>query len=163
WDGVRAQIHVGRGDYRMCTRSRRDVTANYPEFEFLRSLPPGTVIDAEIVVMDGARPSFHRVMIRDRARRPASIKGLMATHPAKRVAFALLNDRGRCLMAQPLRDRRTRLREIVDRAGEPVFACSESMPGSPRAYFDEVCRRELEGIVLKRLDSKYRPGRRGAA
>jgi bifunctional non-homologous end joining protein LigD len=40
---------------------------------------------------------------------------------------------------------------------------SETMPGSPRAYFDEVCRRELEGIVLKRLDNKYRPGERGTA
>src|SRR5262245_50262051 len=92
--------------YRVLTPTRRDVAANYPEFGFLASLLAGTVIDAEIVVMDGARPSFHRVMIRDRAPKPASISGLMATHPAKLVAFDLLYDHGRCLMNDSLRDRR---------------------------------------------------------
>jgi bifunctional non-homologous end joining protein LigD len=74
WDGVRAQIHVEGGRYRVLTRSRRDVAGNYPEFFFLSSLPTGTVIDAEIVVMDGERPSFHRVMVRDRATRLASAR-----------------------------------------------------------------------------------------
>src|SRR5262245_55176084 len=96
WDGVRAQIHVEGDRYRMLTRSRRDVTANYPEFAFVASLSSGTAIDAEIVVMDGQRPSFHRVMIRDRASKLLSIKGLMVTHSAKLVAFDLLYDRGRC-------------------------------------------------------------------
>src|SRR5262245_43643612 len=121
WDGVRAQIHVERGRYRMLTRSRRDVTGNYPEFSFLSSLPTGTVIDAEIVVMDGERPSFHRVMVRDRAARPATIAGLMGTHPAKLVAFDLLYERGRCVMDSPLHERRDRLRTLIARASQPAF------------------------------------------
>src|SRR5262245_40600555 len=67
WDGVRAQCHVDRRSYRLLTRTRRDVRPNYPEFEFLASLPAGTVIDGELVVMHDGCPDFSQVMTRDRA------------------------------------------------------------------------------------------------
>ena len=71
--------------------------------------------------------------------------------------FDLLERRGRPLLDRPYRERRARL-EQLDLSGDhwqttPVFANGQPL-------FDVVCERELEGVVAKRLDGRYRPGER---
>src|SRR3990170_6922235 len=55
WDGVRALAFIDGGEVRIQDRYRRDVTALYPELQALaRQTEAGTVLDGEIVVLDGA-------------------------------------------------------------------------------------------------------------
>jgi len=60
----------------------------------------------------------------------------------------------------PLLARRQRLEKVVRVYANSGFVFSEGIVGSGRVFFDAVCREGLEGVVAKRLEGRYRPGRR---
>jgi ATP-dependent DNA ligase len=76
------------------------------------------------------------------------------------VVFDLLYEGYQPLLDQPLSQRRRRLAQLVADLGRPQLAFSDGIVGAGRALFDEVCRLGLEGLVAKRLTSRYRPGKR---
>ena len=78
-------------------------------------------------------------------------------------AFDLLYDGYRSLLDRPLVERRRRLRQLVLDLDRPQVVFSEGIVGPGRVLFDEVCRQGLEGLVAKRLASRYRPGKRTTA
>lgn len=161
WDGTRALTFVEGGDYRLLNRKRNDAKPRYPELAVLAGLPEGTVLDGEITVLVDGRPSFHGMLQREQARGEARARTLARTLPAVYVVFDLLYRGGTPLLDAPLSDRRQALRETLagfDGGGRVVL--SEGVVGGGLAYFAEAERRELEGIVAKRLDSRYLPGRR---
>ena len=82
------------------------------------------------------------------------------TFPATYVVFDLLFDRFESLLALPLVARRQRLEAMIRDCANPRLVHSEGIVGQGRAYFEAVCREGLEGVVAKRLDGRYRPGRR---
>ena len=67
------------------------------------------------------------------------------------------------MLAQTLSQRRERLRQLVEDLGQPQVVFSEGIVGPGRVLFEEVCRQGLEGLVAKRLTSRYRPGKRTKA
>ena len=160
WDGTRVLAFVERGGYRLVNRHRADVTERYPELVFLQRLPAGMVLDGEIVVLREGKPDFRLLLRRNQARAAFTIQCLAGTLPATYVVFDLLYQRFESLGALPLWSRRARLEEVVRACANPRFVFSQGVIGAGRAFFQEVCRQELEGIVAKRLDGRYRPGRR---
>jgi ATP dependent DNA ligase domain len=70
---------------------------------------------------------------------------------------------GSSLMHQDLRERRQRLAALPARGYGDRLALSEGVVGMEKAYFAEVCQVALEGIVAKRLDSRYQAGKHSAA
>lgn len=160
WDGLRALTFVESGGYRILGRSTADFTPRYPELDFLANLPPGTLIDGELVVLRDGKPDFHEVMAREQARDPGRIRGLMATHPVAYIAFDLIYRDGASLLKTPLVERRDRLREIVAACGDPRLAFSDGVTGEGLRFYDGIVEQGLEGMVAKRLSSPYRPGRR---
>jgi bifunctional non-homologous end joining protein LigD len=82
--------------------------------------------------------------------------------PATCVVFDLLYEGYRSLLTEPLSQRRKRLCQLVEDLGRPQIVFSEGIVGPGRALFEEVCRQGLEGLVAKRLTSRYRPGKRTA-
>jgi len=161
WDGVRALAYVDDGGLRAHSRNRRDLAGRYPELQILTALPPGTLLDGEIVVLrpDGT-PDFPAVLARENARSERRVQQVARAHPVVYVVFDLLFDAGEPLLDQPLHARRSRLAARIGALGSERIIASEGVVGRGRQFFAAVRARGLEGMVGKRLDSRYRPGER---
>ncbi|MEM7260551.1 MAG: hypothetical protein AAF488_01075 [Planctomycetota bacterium] len=164
WDGTRAVSFVESGGYRMINRQRNVLTERYPEFEFLSGLPEGTVLDGEVTIFDGdGRPQFRLMLKREQGRGERRIAQLVQQYPGTYVVFDLLYDGGESVMNRPLRERRERLQELVEAHPHPQLVFSDGIVGQGTAYFEQAESKELEGVVAKRLSSKYIPGKRSDA
>lgn len=160
WDGTRTLAFIDRGRYRLLNRRRIDMTDRYPEFGILAQLPPGTVLDGEMVVLRDGKPDFGLLQSREHSRSSLKIRNLARSTPATYIVFDLLYHDYESLMAAPLQQRRERLRKVVQGLGSGRLILSEGIVGRGTPYFQEACRQGLEGVVAKRLESRYVPGRR---
>jgi len=158
-DGVRilAEKHGQRVQLRY--RNGRSATANYPEVaRAVRALPfERIVLDGEIVAFDAAgKPSFLRMLPRIQARRPLDVERVREQVPVVYLVFDLLQLGALCLTDLPLVDRKRLLLEIVQ--GKGYLQALDHLEGTGSLLF-ELCKREsLEGVVAKRLRSKYQFG-----
>lgn len=163
WDGTRGLAFIEGGAYRLVNRRRIDFTNRYPEFSFLNGLPPGTVLDGEVVVLHGGKPDFDRLMARDQLRSPLKIKTSARAMPATFIVFDVLYEKYASLMSKPLHQRRDCLQALVQAVGDKHFVMSQGIVGAGAAFFHEAVKQNLEGVVAKRLDSRYLPGKRSPA
>ncbi|MGQ0721245.1 MAG: non-homologous end-joining DNA ligase [Candidatus Eiseniibacteriota bacterium] len=160
WDGTRALAFVEDGSYRLLNRKRRSRKDAYPELEFLAGLPGGTVLDGEIVILEKGRPTFAAMLQREQAQEPRRVQALMKQLPAAYVAFDLLMRDGKSMMRRPLSERREALHELLAPHPDPRLIRSDGVVGDGATFFEEAVKRELEGVVAKRLTSPYLPGKR---
>ena len=160
WDGIRAVTLAEGGGYRLLSRAGNDLTGNYPELAALARLPAGTMVDGEIVVLNEGRPDFEFVLRRDRrgAGSPET-----AAPPALYLVFDLMYREFAPVTELPLLERRQPLADLVNGCGSGHIVVSDGFVGAGVAFYHEVCRRKLEGVVAKRVDSRYLPGRRSDA
>ena len=163
WDGVRMLAVRDASGYHLVNRHRAERTAQYPELACLAQLPTGTILDGEMVVLHQGRPNFGLLLSRDQTCQPLKIQMLARSLPATYVAFDLLYHRYRPLLDEPLHQRRAQLGDVVGTLGQPQVVFFEGIVGAGREFFRQVCALGLEGVVAKRLDSSYRPGRRTRA
>jgi len=165
WDGTRGLAFVaGDGSLRLLNRRRRDITWRYPELSFLAELPAGTVLDGEVVCLDkSGRPNFQMLQSREQAHTKRRALHSVPTCPATYVVFDQLYEHARPIMNLPCSLRRERLRATVAAAANPKLVMSEGVTGGGLNYFEQVVGQGLEGVVAKRLDSPYEPGRRSGA
>jgi bifunctional non-homologous end joining protein LigD len=164
WDGVRAIVYSQPGSLEVQSRNLNDITDQYPELGRLnRALSSHrAVLDGEIVAFDAAnRPSFaalqQRMQVKSRAQASRLAKGTPVTY----VIFDLLWLDGHSLMGLPYLERRERL-SAMRLTGES-WQTPEHIIGGGQAVLDASAEQGLEGIVAKRLDSTYQPGRRAAS
>jgi len=157
WDGVRVLALFAGGSPQLYARSGAVVTAAYPEVAAL-SLPPGSLLDGEMVVLDEAgRPSFTALAERMHVRERARAARLAAALPVTYMIFDLLGYDGRTLIDLPYAERRARL-DALGLAGPhwmvpPVFGDGAATEAAAR-------ENDLEGVVAKRLSAPYLPGAR---
>ncbi len=158
WDGMRLLADVRDHRVRLTTRTERDVTASFSELaapEAGLTDYADLLLDGELVVLEDGVPSFgalaHRAHAHhsDRSAQPASA----ATY----IVFDVLRAAGSPVVARPLRDRRALL-EGIDLDSDvvrvsPVFTQGEALLDATREH-------ALEGVVSKRIESSYQPGRR---
>lgn len=164
WDGIRSLAFVDRGEVRLFSRRQRPMRERYPEFGFLDQLPPGVVIDAEVVVMNPAGvPDFGLALRREQVRAAGRAQALSQQYPALFVAFDLIYEDFSSIADRPLVERRRRLAKWVERTAHPRFVFSDEIVGDGPTILEEVCARGLEGVVAKRRDSRYAPGKRSDA
>lgn len=163
WDGTRALAFVGGDHFSLRNRYGKDLARLFPELAFLADLDPGCVLDGEIVVLQGGEVDFSAAMSRVHARGKLRIEALARSTPATYVVFDLPHAGGEVLCDEPLAARRARLQDWTARVARPELVFSEGITGAGRAYYDEVTGRGFEGVVAKRLDSRYEPGRRTGA
>ena len=152
WDGIRAVASMDRGHLRLVDRGGGDLVPLVPELAEL-PVPEGAVLDGEIVVCDSrGRPSYDL------------LSGRLGPKAAKRgrgpvfVAFDLLYEERRSLLARPLEERRRRLTALGLRSRS--VAVPEHLAEDGEPFLDVVAEYGLEGIVAKRRDSPYIPGTR---
>jgi len=164
WDGVRAVVYADRGSIRVMSRSNRDVTATYPE---LRGLGPAlgarpAVLDGEVVALDETgRVSFEELQPRMQVTNAGQARRLAQQIPAIFLAFDVLHLDGHATTALSYAQRRELL-ESLGLAG-PNWQTPPYFPGDGAAAIAASREQGLEGVVAKRLDSVYEPGRRSSA
>jgi len=164
WDGIRAQIVRREGEVFLWTRGEELVTDRYPEIrDNAMSLPDGCVLDGEIVAWkEGAVLPFGE--LQRRIGRKSLSKKLLADVPVAFLAFDVLEHDGSDIRAQTLRQRR----EDLERLLEPFPATTRLLlsPTVAASTWEELAavreqsrERNVEGLMLKRLDSPYAVGR----
>jgi bifunctional non-homologous end joining protein LigD len=161
WDGVRAIGYAEGGRLRLASRRANNITSRYPELRELgRAL--GTheaVIDGEVVAFDeNGRPSFQRLQRRMHLTSEGQVRRLSVSDPVVYVVFDLLFLDGHSLLAEPYETRRARLLELG--LNGPAWQTPAHHVGDGAALLAASRAQGLEGIVAKRLDCPYTPGRR---
>jgi len=164
WDGVRAIAYAKPGRLRIESRNLREITDGYPELRGIL-LDLGmreAVLDGEIVAFDEhGRPSFERLQRRMHVTAPSAVKRLAAGTPVVYAIFDLLYLDGETLMPLPYEQRRERLEELG--LGGRAWRVPAVHPGPGRRLLQATAEQGLEGVVAKRVDSRYEPGRRTGA
>jgi len=167
YDGVRAQVHVTPNRISLFSRTLNDIASSYPEVvAALRALPGSFVLDGELVAMRDGRVLPFRYL-QARLQRKDVTAELLREMPVSYVAFDALARDEDFLLDLPLAERRARVSEILAGSGEALMVAPWTTLEAS-ASTDEVHKRfetsrasGHEGLVFKRTDAPYTPGRRG--
>jgi bifunctional non-homologous end joining protein LigD len=157
WDGMRVLADVSEGVLTLWSRTERDVTVAFPELRALGGEYADMLVDGEIVSMQGGAPSFAALAERFHVTDVRKAARLAEQAPVTLMAFDLLRLYGVDLTGRTWSDRRATL-ERLELDG-PRWQ-------TPPTFDDGVVLHEatreqgLEGIVSKRIDSRYTPGTR---
>jgi bifunctional non-homologous end joining protein LigD len=147
WDGYRIIAHIKNKKVVLHSRSAQDYTRQYaPVAEALKEFDHDAVVDGEVVVLnDKGFPDFDALQKFD------------GTQPIAYYVFDLIWYNGYNLTALPLLDRKELLSEVLF-VSEVVRYSDHFDDGM--ALFKQIKEREMEGIVAKKIDSTYSPGKR---
>ena len=151
WDGYRAIVRRDAEGVRIWSRNRVELTGRFPELSALNLLPPGCILDGEIVILNKGVPDFGALQSR---RRGAGDGDTVL------VVFDLLYNEGLPIFEKPLERRRAILAELVAGLSTQRLMFSEGIIGSGKEFFRQAAERGLEGITAKTLSGPYFPGKR---
>jgi bifunctional non-homologous end joining protein LigD len=161
YDGYRVlAAREAAGAARLLYRRGNDATAIFPEIaRTVAALPFASyIVDGEAVVLDEkARPSFQRLQKRSLLTRRSDIERATVDLPATLFVFDLLAFEDFDLRGLPLHERKELLRRLLPRAGPLRYA--DHIVGRGPEMIEQVRAMGLEGIVGKKADGPYRPGR----
>lgn len=167
WDGFRCHAWApgaAESDACLYSRGQRPLRRYFPELDVaLAALPPGAVIDGEVVVITDGSLDFNALQQRVH---PAEsrIAKLAAEIPASLIAFDVLADRGDDLRAAPFTERRARLEALrADLVAPWHLTPSTGDVDTARRWFVELEAAGCDGVVAKRRDGPYRAGERDMA
>ena len=163
WDGIRAVAYVSGGRLRLLDADGRDVSAGYPELRAMAEglAPTECVLDGELVAFDRSG-RVSRAELDRRASRAdtdgAAVRRLAARTPVQFLAVDLMWLDGVSTVDLPYADRR----DLLDGLGltGANWQTPPYFPGGGAAARATSAEQGLGGVVAKRLDSPYLPGRR---
>lgn len=166
FDGIRAQIHKTPSGARIFSRTFNDVTQSFPEIaDAIAALPGEFMLDGEIVARRNGQVLPFRYL-QARLQRKTVDAQLLDEVPVAYMAFDALAAGEEFLIDEPLVVRRERLTELV-RPDEAVAITQFVRLGEPPTpeelhdRFEAARTAGHEGLMLKRTDAPYHPGRRG--
>jgi bifunctional non-homologous end joining protein LigD len=162
-DGMRAIVAVGAGRVSVWSKNATDFAAAFPELEGLPRAIEGrsAVIDGELVAFDqDGRHSFARIRRRWAPTGRKNAAGLAREVPATLVAFDLLELDGDCLTSRPYEERRALLERL--NLADRHWLTTAYVIGNGVELRRASRAQKLEGLVAKRLGSRYRPGARSS-
>ena len=172
WDGIRVQAVAGRSEdgrltARLYSRTSEDISDSFPDLIDALRLPGA--IDGELLIMRQGRVQSFNVL-QQRLNRKTVSPALLTEFPAHLRAYDLLVDGEEDLRERPLIERRARLEQFIARLHEPrvdlsplvAFAAWDDLivaRQNPTAAGADADADAVEGIMLKRRDAPYVPGR----
>jgi bifunctional non-homologous end joining protein LigD len=154
WDGMRALTWIENGQLTVRARSGSDVTAQYPELHALPVTFSGrqAIVDGEIVVLDSrGRSDFEKLQERMHVRNPGPL--LISQYPVVYFAFDLVYCDGYDLRPVPLLQRKQLLQRLLHNSDHIRYSDHQVEKG--KELFELAKENELEGIMAKRIDSRY--------
>ena len=161
WDGVRVQLVAQRGERRLFSRSGDDISDAFPDV--VEAMAFEGVLDGELLVLqaDGAVAPFNN--LQQRLNRKTVNRQLLSRHPAYVRLYDMLFDGPEDLRDLPLTERRARLERFLAVSRPSRFELSEVLDMASWAELERLRSRTralgIEGLMLKRRDSPYIPGR----
>ena len=151
WDGYRVLVDANHGRLNLRSRRGRDVTDEYPQFEALAAdlADHHVILDGEAVALDESGvPSFSEMQNRARSTR------------VEYWAFDILHLDGRSLLRAKYSDRRRLLEALAEGGGLIV---PDLLPGDGPEAMEHARKHRWEGVIAKKRDSTYQPGRRSSS
>ena len=163
WDGMRVLAVVEPEAVRLHSGNGKDATGTYPELAGLAEALDGhtVLLDGEVVAFDeDGRPSFGQLQQRMHVTGP-EVARRAADTPILYVVFDLLHFDGNDMFSLPYLDRRFLMSEIVEPGDH--WQVPGHQIGDGESLLQATKDRGLEGVVAKRVDSVYVPGKRSPA
>jgi ATP-dependent DNA ligase len=162
WDGFRAIVFRGADDVYIQSRDLRPLDRYFPELHqlLLERLPPGCVVDGEIVIATPRGLDFDALQLR---LHPAASRVAMLAQasPSAFVAFDLLAENGVPVLELPQRARRERLEAMLAGVQPPVYLTPMTRDRALAAeWLDRFEGAGLDGVIAKPDDGTYQPGKR---
>jgi bifunctional non-homologous end joining protein LigD len=163
WDGVRTIAYLAGGRVKLLSRKGRDDTGAY--FEVAREIAKinvqTAILDGEVVVTDSAgRPNFGLLQHRINLTKPADIERAAKAYPAQLMLFDILELNGQSLIKKSYEERREILEDVVRPEPGSLIQIPPIFEGDLQAALETGRLLQLEGVVAKRRNSIYQPGRR---
>lgn len=157
WDGMRILADIRQGSVRLTSRTERDVTVAFPELSGLAQTYEDMLLDGEVVAMADGIPSFGALAERIHVTSARRAALLAEQNPVTYMVFDLVRLYGVDLTGRPWSDRRATL-ERLELTGPhwrvpPTFVDGEVLRAA-------TLEQGLEGVVSKRVTSRYHPGAR---
>jgi DNA ligase D-like protein (predicted ligase) len=162
WDGMRVLCGVDGERLSFHTRNRIEAVSRFPELGVLRESlrSGGAVLDGEIVRLVEGKPNFGSLQRRIQLANPRDIQWMAEAEPAALILFDLLRVGDEWLLDRPWEERRALLEREV--AVGPAVQLSPVWPDG-RPLWDTAVALGLEGVMAKRRNSRYQPGKRTPA
>jgi ATP-dependent DNA ligase len=162
WDGFRAIVFRSSSDVFIQSRDLRPLDRYFPELHelFVRALPPGCIVDGEIVI--GTRKGLDFDALQLRLHPAASrVEKLAKETPAGFVAFDVLAVEGHDIRDVPQNDRRAALERLLAGVEPPIHLTPMTRDAAvAREWLDRFEGAGLDGVIAKPADGTYQPGKR---
>ena len=161
WDGFRAVCLVGTDGVSLFSRQNKDLGRYFPEVlaAVAEQVPPGCVVDGELVLWSGGRLDFDALQLRLVTAR-AALPALVRDHPASFVAFDVLAVAGHDTRGLPFTDRRALLEELARHWVPPLNLSPVTRDRAvAETWFKEMTATGVEGILAKAGAQAYEPRR----
>jgi ATP-dependent DNA ligase len=162
WDGFRAIVFRGESGLYMQSRDLKPLDRYFPELHdsLLAALPPGCVLDGEIVIMTDHGLDFDVLQLR---LHPAAsrVAKLAQETPSSFVAFDVLAADGIDVMTRPQHERRALLETLLADVGAPVHITPVTRDhDTAQQWLQDFEGAGLDGVIAKPVDAPYQPGKR---
>ena len=162
WDGFRSIVFRSNDDVYIQSRDLKPLNRYFPELRqaLLERLPPGCVIDGEIVIAQDGALNFDALQLR---LHPAAsrVEKLSKAMPSSFVAFDLLAAGGESIMARPQHERRTALERFFAAITPPLYLTPMTRDRQVAAeWLQRFEGAGLDGVIAKPADAPYQPGKR---
>lgn len=145
-DGIRLILSKFNHSIKLYTRHKNEVTSKFPELLTI-DIPDGTVLDGELIVPgENGKPDFEAMMERFQSTR--------SVHAIQFCVFDIIYYKGEKVTPLPLVERKKLIADVLPKDNHHIVEV-QWLLGNATQYFELIKQNSLEGIVLKKSDSKY--------
>ncbi|HJQ09870.1 MAG TPA: DNA ligase D [Gemmatimonadaceae bacterium] len=166
YDGVRVLAYATSSDVKLITRNGKDKAKQFPEIvaalkKLSSQVKRPLVLDGEIVALiDGEPARFQELQSRMHVKDAHIIARHTSSTPSALILFDILMDGDEVLLQEPWSERRERLEKRVGGRTTEQLRITESVRGNGKKMLDSARKQGWEGLIAKRVDSRYEPGNR---
>ena len=155
-DGLRCLAHIDGTT--LISRHEKNLSNIFPEVQLHSAVKTSVVLDGELIVLANGVPDFYALRRRSLMKNDFKIKLASKENPVTFVAFDILYLNNENLCDKPLYERKKILSKTVKE--NDFISISRFIETNGNALFDTAVKNHLEGVIAKRADSIYRPGKR---
>jgi DNA ligase D-like protein (predicted ligase) len=159
WDGYRCLAFLD-GETRLQSRNLKEISYLFPELSDIhrKFVKPGCILDGEVIALRNGKPSFLELQKRAQLKKAQHIQAMIQSIPVVYVVFDLLYLNYQPVFKNDLTTRRALLEQTITPENEIVLSGFIETKGI--SYFDSISQLGLEGVMAKKKDSSYLPGKR---
>jgi len=167
YDGMRMQIHKSNNEIKIFTRRLENITIQFPEVvDYVKKYvnEKKVVLDSEAVGYDKKTGKYLPFQnISQRIKRKYDIEKMSEQFPVEVNVFDIINYKGKNIVNKPFQERKNILRKIIKNAPKKIVlarSITTSDEKEAKKIYKEALDSGNEGLIIKKLDAPYKPGRR---